>query len=210
MSDQQTLSFLIPFPEAINRMQCSLHHQLQIRVLRVDMSTISDAVEATKMGNKPIEKPLPVKIGLKEYQQKRMTIKAKIKYREHSLQQLSGHLKNGTFPKRMKSIKPYPQMDTPEAQAIVNAACDQVQGVILGQMIQEQALKLKQDRDSCENLKKERLQQRQQRKARKLERELQTSMITVVQLQRELRDLQSKYTELCQKLTPVKQEPQES
>ena len=83
----------------------------------------------------------------------------------------------------MKSIKPYPQMETPKAQAIVNEACQQVDKVILGQMIQEQALKLKQDQDSCQTLKKERLQQRKQRKA---EREPKKSMITVVQLQREL------------------------
>ena len=144
---------------------------------------------------------------LKEYQQKQIALKARIKYWEHTLKHLSGHLKNGTFPKRMKSIKPYPQMDTPEAQTIVNEACQQVDKVILGQMIQEQALKLKQDQDSCQTLKKERLQQRKQRKAT-----VKKSMITVVQLQRELGDLQSKYTELYQKLNnaPVKQESQES
>ena len=144
---------------------------------------------------------------LKEYQQKQIALKARIKYREHSLQHLSGHLKNGTFPKRMKSIKPYPKMDTPQAQTIVNQACQHVDKVILGQMIQDQALKFKQDQDSLQTMKKARLQQRQQRKA---ERDPKNSMITVVQLQRELRDLQAKYTELCQKLTPVKQEPQES
>ena len=144
---------------------------------------------------------------LKEYRQKQIALKARIKYREHTLKHLSGHLKNGTFPKRMKSIKPYPQMETPKAQAIVNEACQQVDKVILGQMIQEQALKLEQDQDSCQTLKKERLQQRKQRKAT-----VRKSMITVVQLQRELGDLQSKYTELYQKLNnaPVKQESQES
>ena len=148
---------------------------------------------------------MSVNVMKKEYRQKQIALKTRIKNREHTLKQLSGHLKNGTFRKRMKSVKPYPKMDTSEAQTIVNEACQQVDKVILDQLIQEQALKLKQDRDSCENLKKERLQQRKQRKARKLVKEP-----TVVQLQRELRDLQSKYTELCQKLTPVKQEPQES
>ena len=144
---------------------------------------------------------------LKEYQQKQIALKARIKYREHTLKHLSGHLKNGTFPKRMKCIKPYPKMETPEAQTIVNEACQQVDKVILGQMIQEQALKLKQDQDSCQTLKKERLHQRKQRKAT-----VKKSMITVVQLQRELGDLQSKYTELYQKLNnaPVKQESPES
>ena len=146
---------------------------------------------------------------LKEYQQKQLATKARIKYREQTLQQLSGHL-NGTFPKRMKSIKPYPKMETPKAQTIVNEACQQVDKVILGQMIQDQALKLKQDQDSLQTMKKERLQQRQQRKATVKNFKKEPHMTTVIQLQRELRELQSKYTELCQKLTPVKQEPQES
>ena len=143
---------------------------------------------------------------LKEYRQKQIALKARIKYREHTLKHLSGHLKNGTFPKRMKSIKPYPQMDTPEAQTIVNEACQQVDKVILGQMIQEQALKLKQDQDSFQTLKKERQEQRKQCKAT-VKKEP-----TMLQLQRELRDLQSKYTLLYQKMerTPVKEEPQES
>ena len=59
-----------------------------------------------------------------------MTIKARIKYREHAIKGFRKHLKNGTFPQRMKSIEPYPKMTSPEAQAIVNAACDQVQSVI--------------------------------------------------------------------------------
>ena len=153
---------------------------------------------------------MSVNVMKKEYRQNQIALKARIKHRENSLQQLSGHLTNGTFPKRMKSIKPYLTMETPQAQTIVNEACQQVDKVILGQMIQDQALKLKQDQDSLQTIKKARLQQQQQRKARKLERDPKNSMITVVQLQRELRDLQSKYTELCQKLTPVKQEPQES
>ena len=53
-----------------------------------------------------------------------MTIKARIRYREHALKTFRKHLKNGTFPQRMKSIKPYPKMNSPEAQAAVNAACD--------------------------------------------------------------------------------------
>ena len=141
----------------------------------------------------------------KEYRQNQMALNARIKYRTQSLQSYKQHLKNGTFPKRMKSIKPYPKMDTPQAKAKVNEACQLVDKVILGQMIQDQALKLKEDQDSLQMIKKARLQQRQQRQARKL-----VIDPTVVQLQRDLKELQAKYTELCQKLTPVKQEPQES
>ena len=87
---------------------------------------------------------------MKEYRQKQLALKARIKHRTHSLQGYKQHLKNGTFPKRMKSIKPYPKMDTPQAQARVNEACQQVDKVILDQMVHEQALKLKQDQESYE------------------------------------------------------------
>ena len=128
-----------------------------------------------------------------------MALKARIKYREHALQDYKQHLKNGTFPKRIKSIKPYPTMDTPEAQAKVNEACQQVDKIILDHMIQEQERKLKEDQDSLQTIKKTCSQQRQQHKARKLEP-------AMVHLQRELKELQAKYTELCQKLTPVQQD----
>ena len=122
-------------------------------------------------------------------------LKARIKHGEHALQGYKQHLKNGTFPRRMKSIKPYPKMNTPEAQTIVNTACDQVQGVILDQMIQEQELKLKQDQDSYQAIRQQREGVRQQRTAtqfpKRAKKEPQTP--TVLQLQQELRDLQSKY-----------------
>ena len=84
-------------------------------------------VEEPPVKSEPSEKS--VKTKLKEYRQKLMTIKARIRYREQAIENLTKHLKNGTFPQRMKSIKPYPKMSSPEAQNIVNAACDQVQCV---------------------------------------------------------------------------------
>ena len=135
-----------------------------------------------------------------------MALKARIKHRVQSLQSYKQHLKNGTFPKRMKSIKPYPTMDTPQAQAKVNEACQQVDKVLLDQMVYEQALKLKQDQESYETLRKQQQEARQQRKTKTLETTKtnpKKPMITVLQLQQELKDLQSKYKELCQKLTSV-------
>ena len=107
------------------------------------MSVMGGSVEAlsTETGNEPTEKTMPAKTRLKSYRQKLMTIKARIKYREYAIKRFRKHLKNGTFPQRMKSIKPYPKMTSPEAQAIVNAACDQVQSVILDEMIQEEEIK---------------------------------------------------------------------
>ena len=53
----------------------------------------------------------------------------------------------------MKSIKPYPKMNSPEAQAVVNAACDQVQYVILDQMILDEEKKVMEDQERYEVLK---------------------------------------------------------
>ena len=91
------------------------------------------AIEEPTVVSEPTEKAK--KAVLRGYRQKLTTIKARIKYREHALKTFRKHLKYGTFPQRMKSIKPYPKMNSPEAQAVVNAACDQVQCVILDQMI---------------------------------------------------------------------------
>ena len=135
-----------------------------------------------------------------------MALKARIKHRVQSLQSYKQHLKNGTFPKRMKSIKPYPTMDTPQAQAKVNEACQQVDKVLLDQMVYEQALKLKQDQESYESLRKQQQEARQQRKTKTLETTKTNPkklMNTVLQLQQELKDLQAKYKELCQKLPSV-------
>ena len=137
----------------------------------------------------------------KESQQKQIALKARIKYREHALQGYKRHLKQGTFPKRMKSLKPYPKMNTPKAQGVINEACQRVEKIILEYMIQDQAENLKQDQTSLDLLNKE------QRKAKTLKQtKTDQPMVTVLQLQRELKDLQAKYTDLSQKL--MKQEPQ--
>ena len=81
-------------------------------------------VEEPAVKSEPSEKS--VKTKLKQYRQKLMAIKARIRYREQAIKNFRKHLKNSTFPQRMKSIKPYPKMSSPEAQKIVNAACDQV------------------------------------------------------------------------------------
>ena len=90
------------------------------------------------------------------YRQKLMTIHARIRYREHAIKTFTKHLKNGTFPQGMKSIRPYPKMNSPEAQSFVNAACDQVQCVFLDQMIQEEEKNLADDRNSYQALKVQR------------------------------------------------------
>ena len=123
---------------------------------------------------------------LRGYRQKLMIIKARIRYLEHALKGFRKHLKNGMFPQRMKSIKPYPKMNSPAAQAIVNAAFDQVQCVILDQMIQEEERKLMEDQESWEVLKVQRQGDRQKHKTPKKPKKP-----TVAQLQQEMNELQA-------------------
>ena len=149
------------------------------------------AVEETPVKSESLEKS--VKIKLKHYRQKLMTIRARIRYREHAIKGFRKHLKNGTFPQRMKSINPYPKMSSPEAQNIVNAACDQVQCVILDVMIQEEQKKLAKDQDSYQALLVQRQADRQQFKAKKPKK---SKKPTMAQLQQEFAELQSKYCQL--------------
>lgn len=154
-----------------------------------------------------IEEPTVVsesskKAMLRRYRQKLMTINARIKYREKVIKAFRKHLKHGTFPKRMKSIRPYPKMNSAEAQSIVNAACDQVQCVIVDQMIQEEEKKLSHDQDRCEALKVQRVKdlQLQTPKKPQLNTPKKPKKPTMAQLQQELADLQAKYAQLCTKL----------
>lgn len=85
-------------------------------------------------------------------------------------------------------------MNSSEAQAIVNATCDQVQCVILDQMIQDEEKKLTQEQEQYKTLKVQRQGQRALKKPKKPKKP------TVAHLQEELADLQAKYTQLCSKL----------
>lgn len=123
-----------------------------------------------------------------------MAVQARIKNRAGVIKTFRKHLKNGTFPKRMKSIKPYPKMGFPEAQAVVNVPCNQVQCVILDQMLQEQEKKLLQDQDQYQTLKEERLKDQKLTHVKPLKKP------TVPQLQKELAEIQAKYSEVCNTL----------
>ena len=152
---------------------------------------------------------LPKGFRLENYQHQYSLLLNRIKYRETAIQALNQHLKNGTFPKRMKSLKPYPTMETPETQAVVNEACQQAEKVLIAQRMQEYERKLQEDRASLQTLKETRRQQRQQMLAEKMTQPPKPSKkVTVSQLQQELRDLQTKYTELSEKLIPAKPKPQ--
>ena len=152
--------------------------------------------ENTTIGDQsePTEKNM--KTALKSYRQKLQAIQARIKYREKAIKGFRNHLKKGTFPKRFKSLRPYPKMESPESQAVVNAACEQVHCVILDQMILDEERKLTQDQTSYQTMKKERNVERPQL----LKKPKKAKKFTVAQLMQELTDLQSKYTQLCSQL----------
>ena len=137
-----------------------------------------------------------MKTTLKGYRQKLQAIQARIKYREKAIKGFRNHLKKGTFPKRFKSLRPYPKMESPESQAVVNAACEQVHCVIFDQMILDEERKLTQDQTSYQTMKKERNVERPQ----PLKKPKKPKKFTVAQLMQELTDLQSKYTQLCSQL----------
>ena len=87
-------------------------------------------------------------------------------------------------------------MESPESQAVVNAACEQVHCVILDQMILDEERKLTQDQTSYQTMKKERNVERPQL----LKKPKKPKKFTVARLMQKLTDLQSKYTQLCSQL----------
>lgn len=166
-------------------------------------TTTSVAVEEPPVRTTPVldsaEEPtqtIPVKTKLKDYRQKLITIKARIRYREHAIKGFKKHLKNGTFPQRMKSIKPYPKMSSPEAHEIVNAACDEVQCVILDVMLQEEEKKLTEDQETYRSLLVQRQGYEQQFNAKKPNKPKKS---TLAQIKAQSAELQQKYTQLCTK-----------
>ena len=136
------------------------------------------------------------KSTLRSYRQKAQALQARIKYREKAIKGFRSHLKKGTFPKRFKSLRPYPKMDSFDSQAVVNAACQQVECVILDQMILDEEKKLTQEQAEYQALKKEREGERSQL----VKTTTKPQKMSVTQLMQELADLQSKYAQLCQQL----------
>ena len=157
-------------------------------------TAIGDQSEPTEKNMEPTVKSK--KSTLKSYRQKLQAIQARIKYREKAIKGFRNHLKKGTFPKRFKSLRPYPKMDSPESQAVGNAACEQVHCVILDQMILDEEKKLVQDQTSYQAMKK----QRECERTQLLKTSKKPQKLSVAQLRQELTDLQSKYTPLCHQL----------
>ena len=163
-----------------------------------NMSTLEDSMSAPETLPNSIEKPMDVKLKSKKrssqsFRQKLQTLQARIKYREQVIKGMRQHLQKGTFPKRFKSLKPYPKMYTAESQAIVNAACQQVESVIFDQTTLDEEMKLSEDKNLYQTMKEERNLSQKPRNPTRM-------AVMVGVLQQELKDLQSKYNELYTKL----------
>ena len=143
----------------------------------------------------------------KEYLQQYSMLNMRIRQREQAVRELNQHLEKGTFPKRLNFLKSHPPMETPEGMAKVKEALQQVGQAILVEKVQDYERKLEGDRASLQTLKETRRKQRQQQLASKVANKP-SKTVSMSQLQQELRDLQAKYTELSEKLAPVKPKPQ--
>ena len=152
-----------------------------------NMSTLESEMFETAENSKE-SAVKPNKANKQSSRQKLQAVQARIKYREKMLKRFQQHLQKGTFPKRFKCLKPYPKMNSKETQAVVDAACGDVEYIILEQMAADELKKLREDQSLCEALKEE----------RKLSKG--PKMLTALQLQQELKELQAKYAELCSKL----------
>ena len=144
------------------------------------------------------------KATLRKNRQKRLALQARIKYREQTIKAFQRHLKQGTFPKRMKSIKPFPKMNTSEGHAIVNEACEQVQKLILDQMLVEEQQKLTQEQEMFQTLREQQLTEQPRPKRVDSKKPKPPKKSSVTQLQEELTLLQSSVAQLCSLLDSSK------
>ena len=77
----------------------------------------------------------------------------KVCYHERKLKTLQSHLERGTIPKTLR-LKTFPKMKTPQGQALVREACDEVQKIMLIQMVEEQRQALAQAQKEYQSLQK--------------------------------------------------------
>jgi len=94
-----------------------------------------------------------------------------------------------------------------DCQAIVNAACDQVQCVILDQMVLEEQQKLTQDQDMYQTLKEQQLKERIPSKKPQLNLSRKPKKPSMARLQEELSLLQANVAQLCSLMETSKTNP---
>ena len=77
----------------------------------------------------------------------------KLCYHERKMKALQSHLERGTIPKTLR-LKTFPKMKTPQGQALIHEACDEVQKLMLIQMVEEQRQALAQAQKEYQSLQK--------------------------------------------------------
>ena len=77
----------------------------------------------------------------------------KLCYHERKMKTLQSHLEKGTIPKTLR-LKTFPKMKTPQGQALIHEACDEVQKIMLIQMVEEQRQALAQAQKEYQSLQK--------------------------------------------------------
>ena len=88
---------------------------------------------------------------MEETRKRRAASQAKLCYRERKLKELQTHLERGTIPKTLR-LKTYPKMKTPQGQALIHEACDEVQKIMLIQMVEEERQALAQAQKEYKSL----------------------------------------------------------
>ena len=109
----------------------------------------SKKLRILKEGNK---KPVTEQV-IEEKRKQRLISRALLSHHERKLRELHVHLDQGTFPKSLK-VKATVNMKTPEGQALVHEACDEVQKMMLIQMVEEQKQALAQAQKEYQSFQK--------------------------------------------------------
>ena len=88
---------------------------------------------------------------MEETRKLRAASRVKLCYHERKLKELQMYLERGTTPKTLR-LKSYPKMKTPQGQALIHEACDEVQKIMLIQMVEEEQQALAQAQKDYKNL----------------------------------------------------------
>ena len=99
----------------------------------LQMATKKHRILKKLQGNK---RPVTEQV-IEEKRKQRLISRALLSYHERKLRELHVHLDQGTFPKSLK-LKASVNMKTPEGQALIHEACQEVQKIMLIQMAEEE------------------------------------------------------------------------
>ena len=133
-------------------------------------------------------------LSLMDKKKKRLASRARLQYNEQKLKSFQDHLKQGTYPKHLR-LSPYPKMKTPQGQALIKKACDEVKQIMLLEMTNEA-----QEQKVYKSL------QEKKKKPKTMEEK---QALKIKTLQKELNDLRVQLSDWM-KESPAKENPEES